>query len=246
MDLIAIGESNIGGEMVKTVNARLLHAFLEIGKDFSNWIKAQIERARLLENRDYLVFAQKGENPNGGRPALDYHLTIDAGKHVAMMSGTDKGFQVREYFIEVEKRLKSEPRELLLARAMIASQEIINEQRAELEAAKPKIEFHDAIVCGHKTFDFKETAKLISSATGERIGQKKLFALCREIGVLEKISNEPYQRHINSGRMVLQEILIGKSPWRKVHRQPRFTGKGLDWIVVAAKRVLGSKSEASV
>ena len=64
------------------------------------------------------------------------------------------------------------------------------------------------------------------------------------MGVLKKTSNEPYQRHIDSGKMVLQEVLIGRSPWRKVHRQPRFTGKGLNWIVVAAKRIFGDKTEA--
>ena len=40
-----------------------------------------------MEGRDFIVFAQKGENLNGGRPSLDYHLTIEAGKHIAMMSG---------------------------------------------------------------------------------------------------------------------------------------------------------------
>ena len=50
------------------------------GKDFSNWIKKQIERARLLENRDYVIFAQKGENTGRGRSSLDYHLAIEAAK----------------------------------------------------------------------------------------------------------------------------------------------------------------------
>jgi phage anti-repressor protein len=69
--------------------------------------EGQIERVRLLENRDFVVLAQKGVNPKGGRPSLEYHLTLDAGKHVAMMSGTDKGFEVRDYFIACEKVAKS-------------------------------------------------------------------------------------------------------------------------------------------
>ena len=105
-EIIKIGNSNIGGEGVNTINARDLHGALGVGKDFTNWIKAQIERARLAENRDFVVFAQKGVNPNGGRPAMEYHLTLDAGKHVAMMSGTDKGFEVRDYFLECERQTK--------------------------------------------------------------------------------------------------------------------------------------------
>lgn len=43
------------------VNARELHAFLGVGKDFSSWIKKQIERCDLIEYQDFEVFTQKGE-----------------------------------------------------------------------------------------------------------------------------------------------------------------------------------------
>jgi phage anti-repressor protein len=106
-ELITISSNTIDGQAVNTVNARDLHSFLEVGKDFSNWIKAQTDRARLVENRDYLV-AQKGEQlPSGLKWLKEYYLTIDAAKHIAMMSGTDKGFDVRDYFIECERRAKS-------------------------------------------------------------------------------------------------------------------------------------------
>ena len=65
-----------------------LHAFLEVKKDFSNWIKKQIERARLVEGRDFITLTQKGERNEGVRGAsisIDYHLTIEAAKHIAMM-----------------------------------------------------------------------------------------------------------------------------------------------------------------
>lgn len=93
------------------VVGEVLPSFLEVKKDFSNWIKKQIERARLLENRDYIVFAQKGENLNdkSGRPSIEYFLTLEAGKHIAMLSGTEKGFEVREYFLECEKVARQEP-----------------------------------------------------------------------------------------------------------------------------------------
>ena len=54
--------SEIHGAVASAVNARDLHAFLEVKKDFSDWIKKQLERARLLEGRDYIIFPQKGEN----------------------------------------------------------------------------------------------------------------------------------------------------------------------------------------
>jgi len=45
---------------VSTVDGRKSHAFLEIGKDYANWIKAQIKRAKLIENEDFATVAQKG------------------------------------------------------------------------------------------------------------------------------------------------------------------------------------------
>ena len=81
-ELIKIETTTISGEPVKTCNARDLHASMEVSKDFSNWAKAQIKRARLVENRDFLVIAQKGENLAGGRPTIDYHLTLDSAKHI--------------------------------------------------------------------------------------------------------------------------------------------------------------------
>lgn len=118
----AITTTNIGAHPVQTVNAREVHANLEVGKDFSNWVKAQIKRARLVENKDFVTVAQKGV---GGKfDSIDYHLTIEAAKHIGMLSGTDRGFEVREYFLECERKSKAPslpvaltPAEMLLAMA---------------------------------------------------------------------------------------------------------------------------------
>lgn len=57
-ELIVVGNDNIGGFEIKTINARELYIFLAVKKDFSDWIKKQIERARLVDNRDYVVLPQ--------------------------------------------------------------------------------------------------------------------------------------------------------------------------------------------
>lgn len=102
--LIPIGAATIGGVTVQTTDARDIYAFLEVGKDFSSWIKVQIVRTRLVENRDYTCSPSRVSSPSGTKHTIGYHLTLDAGKHVAMMSETEKGFEVREYFIECERR----------------------------------------------------------------------------------------------------------------------------------------------
>ena len=105
--LIPVENRAINGETRQAVNARELHAFLGVKKDVTDWVKAQITRARLKENRDFIVFPVLGEK--GGRPRNEYFLTIDAAKHVSMMSGTDQGYEAREYFIECERRALQAP-----------------------------------------------------------------------------------------------------------------------------------------
>ena len=57
-ELIRIEEK----EGIQTVNARELHEFLEVGRDFSNWIKQRIEKYDFVENQDFAVIAGIGEN----------------------------------------------------------------------------------------------------------------------------------------------------------------------------------------
>lgn len=101
--LIPITNREINGEVFQTVNARDLHAFLEVGRDFSNWIKVQVRRAGLVEGEDFIKLAQKGELSATGQTLTDYFLTIDSAKHVGMMSATDPGKKLRGFFIQIEK-----------------------------------------------------------------------------------------------------------------------------------------------
>jgi phage anti-repressor protein len=106
---IEIIEQQIDSETVKTISARELHQKLEVKKDFSSWIKYQIKKAMLTENMDFITTHQKRGVANGGhKMVLEYYLTIDSAKHIALMSGTIKGRDIRNYFIEVEKKYREE------------------------------------------------------------------------------------------------------------------------------------------
>lgn len=105
-EIIKISSDVIGTRKVDSVNARDLYAALEITKDFSDWIKAQIQRAGLVVNVNYITFIEKGN----GRPSSEYILTAESAKHIAMMSQGKKAEAVRDYFIQAEEKY----RELLL------------------------------------------------------------------------------------------------------------------------------------
>lgn len=102
--LIQVSNRRMEGSEIQTVNARDLHEFLEVGRDFSNWIKDRIEQFGFEENQDFVVFANSGEK---GRPSKEYHLTLDMAKELSMVERNDKGKQARQYFIECERRAKS-------------------------------------------------------------------------------------------------------------------------------------------
>lgn len=100
--IISIENTYIGNELTQTVNARDLHVALRVNRDFSNWIRYQLEDFE--ENQDFVVFAKSGENPKGGRPSGEYAVTLDTAKHICMMSRCEKGKQLRQYFIDAEKK----------------------------------------------------------------------------------------------------------------------------------------------
>ncbi|MVM34212.1 hypothetical protein GO755_29545 [Spirosoma sp. HMF4905] len=91
------------------VSARELHGFLSIKSKFADWIKNRIIKYKLLENEDYVLIAEEGFSKSlekGGRPELDYALTLDTAKELAMVENNEKGREARRYFIEKEKQLR--------------------------------------------------------------------------------------------------------------------------------------------
>ena len=105
-DLIPISTSTVNNQPTLTCDARNLHAFLGVKRDFSSWIKGRIKEYGFIGGTDFIVFTNSGENPSGGRPTLDYTTTLDMAKELAMVEKTEKGRQVRRYFIECERRAR--------------------------------------------------------------------------------------------------------------------------------------------
>ena len=105
-ELISLNQSAINGELQQTVNARELHAFLESKQDFSTWIKNRIEKYDFVENQDFIKLHKKMELSKTGQMGIDYHITLDMAKEVAMIENNEKGKQARRYFIECDKKLR--------------------------------------------------------------------------------------------------------------------------------------------
>ncbi|MDM9994366.1 antA/AntB antirepressor family protein, partial [Bartonella henselae] len=94
--LIPISEQVIDQETVQTVNARDLHVFLGITSKFADWIKNRIKECNFRENIDFIGFSKNLEK--GGRPSIEYHITLDMAKHLSMIERNEKGHEARQYF----------------------------------------------------------------------------------------------------------------------------------------------------
>ncbi|AXO13759.1 antA/AntB antirepressor family protein [Thalassospira indica] len=109
---VKIESSALGGETIETVNARDLHAFLEVGRDFSNWIKARIERYGFAEGEDFirsenLRSPKRASSKSRVQTVIDYYITLDMAKELSMVERTARGREARRYFIEVEKQWRA-------------------------------------------------------------------------------------------------------------------------------------------
>jgi phage anti-repressor protein len=103
-NLIPVLETDIGGISVFAVVARDLYKGLGVRKDFTDWVKQQIKRLRMIPDRDF-----RTEPPPPGGTST-YWFTLDIAKHIAMMTNTARGFSVREYFLECERRVLGKSR----------------------------------------------------------------------------------------------------------------------------------------
>ncbi|WAC75327.1 antA/AntB antirepressor family protein [Roseateles sp. SL47] len=107
-ELIQITSATIGGVAVQTVNARDLYSFLEVGKDFSTWMKDRIAQYGFVEHEDYEVAHELSSPVSGSSMArpqrtVAYHISVDMAKELAMVERTEKGKQARQYFIQCER-----------------------------------------------------------------------------------------------------------------------------------------------
>lgn len=102
--LIPVFEGQIGDVPMLVCNARELHAFLAVGRDFSNWIKDRIGTYGFEEGKDYSPNLANRSDGRPGKPRADYHLTLDTAKELAMVENNEQGKAARRYFIECERR----------------------------------------------------------------------------------------------------------------------------------------------
>ncbi len=108
-ELFRITPRQIGNKTTPTCSARELHSFLEVGRDFTTWIKGRIEKYGYIKGKDFEIveFLSSPDlvsSKSRSQTTHDYILTSDMGKELSMVEENGKGRLARRYFIYHEER----------------------------------------------------------------------------------------------------------------------------------------------
>jgi anti-repressor protein len=228
-ELISIKKQLISNTEVNAVNARELHQFLEVETRFDTWISRRISEYAFVINSDFCTILSKS---NGGRPAVEYYISLDMAKELSMVERNEKGKEARKYFIECERKLKENetfkiPQTYSQALKLAAEQaEQIEEQQKLIEVQKPKAEFFDTVTGSKDTIDMATVAKVLNKG----IGRNKLFELLRDNNILDK-RNQPYQTFIDRGYFrQVESSYIKPDGTNCIHVKTVVYQKGLNFI----------------
>lgn len=215
------------------VSGRQLHEALGVRTRYDNWFSRMTEYG-FTENQDYLVTSIFGHNSNGGRQnKVDHIVKLDMAKEIAMIQRTDKGKQVRTYFIQIEKDYNSP--EKIMARALLMADKKVHKLEAQIEADRPKVLFADAVSASKSSCLIGELAKILKQ-NGIDIGQNKLFQWLRGNGYLisrrGESWNQPTQKSMQLGLFELKKININHADGHTtVNTTTKVTGKGQQYFI---------------
>ena len=216
------------------VSGRTLHRELGVNSNYTTWFDRMTEYG-FTEGVDYHVYLPNSESKHGrgGHNKVDHVLKLDMAKEIAMIQRTEKGKEVRQYFIQVERDYNSP--EKIMARALLMANNKVLTLETQVEELKPKALFADAVAASKTSILIGELAKLLNQ-NGVEIGRTRLFAWMRENGYLIKRKgqdwNTPTQRAMEKVLFEIKErthsnpdgsIIISKTT--------KVTGKGQQYFI---------------
>lgn len=209
------------------VSGRQLHQVLGVKTAYKDWFKRMTEYG-FTENEDFLLLKNEQQTGRGGHNKINHVLKLDMAKEIAMIQRTDKGKEVRQYFIQVEKDFNSP--EKIMARALKIADRKIIKLEATIEEQRPKVIFANAVSASHTSILVGDFAKLMRQ-NGLNFGQNRMFAWLRENGYLISRKgnswNMPTQKAMDLGLFEIKETTINHSDGHiSINKTPKITGKG--------------------
>ena len=214
------------------VSGRQLHEALDVKTKYADWFNRMIDYG-FAENQDFLLLKNEQQTGRGGHNRVDHIIKLDMAKEIAMIQRTERGKQVRQYFIQVEKDFNSP--EKIMARALLMADKKVHQLEAKIEADRPKVLFAEAVSASHTSILVGELAKLLNQ-NGIDMGANRLFNWLRAHGYLIKRNgrdwNMPTQKSVEMGLIRVKETSITHADGHiTVSKTPLVTGKGQQYFI---------------
>lgn len=200
-----------------TVSGRELREALGVETPYTTWVKRMCEYG-FSENVDFATCFPnlESENQHGGQNKIDHQLTIPMAKELCMLQRTDKGKQMRQYFIAVEEQWNSP--DAIMARALQLSNAKLKEMQitvstltVENQIMKPKAEYFDELVDRNLLTGIRETA----GELGVKQNQFVAFLLEKKYMYRDKKGRlTAYAKPLSDGLFERKECVNEKTQWK--------------------------------
>lgn len=245
-NLVASIDVKVNENQEPVVSGRQLHNGLEIGTRYNDWFNRMLEYG-FQKNQDYIAITQKRVTAQGNETTYaDHVLKLDMAKEIAMIQRSEKGKQIRQYFIQVEKEWNSP--EKVMARALLMANnqlsiatEQIQTLEGKIEEMKPAVVLKETLEVSKDSILVRELAKILKQ-NGIDMGQNRLFEWLRENGYLIKRKgtdyNMPTQKSMELGLFEIKETNIVHSNGEvRTKKTSKVTGKGQVYFINKFKKV---------
>ncbi|WP_224717710.1 antA/AntB antirepressor family protein [Pectobacterium versatile] len=105
--IVPVISGRICGRENNIVSAKSLHTALGAGRVFSSWFNGRVSQYGFVKGTDFdQLTPERVEITGAGRPEVDYAITLDMAKELAMVERNEQGRAVRRYFIQCEEALQ--------------------------------------------------------------------------------------------------------------------------------------------
>ena len=186
---IPVYETNIGE---KVVSGRELHQGLGVQRDFTDWIKQQLNSVDAAE-KDYFRFPFKREGNNA--TVYEYILKLEIAKEICLVAGASpranetlkqKSKAYRKYLIQFEEKYKNQT--LNLTEKQILQLQILNGDEMErigalkeygkiltqpllntIEEQKPRVNWFDKFMSSEGLYTSTQVAKVLHISSAKRL-----------------------------------------------------------------------------
>lgn len=198
-----------------TVSGRELYEALEVKTAYKDWFPRMCEYG-FSEGKDYCSFLSDRSDGKAGKPRTDHQLTIPMAKELCMLQRTDKGKQMRQYFIAVEEQWNSP--DAIMARALQLSNAKLKEMQitvstltVENQIMKPKAEYFDELVDRNLLTGIRGTA----GELGVKQNQFVAFLLEKKYMYRDKKGKlTAYAKPLADGLFERKECMNEKTQWK--------------------------------